>query len=181
MEGILATVAFTGIRGPKHALSLRHSFQDWQRDGRTVVAAVCYRIQQDGEVEFLLVRTRAGRWTFPKGGVDNDPTAADAAAREAYEEAGVLGRVEPSAFTLYLHSKSNRGTHPVHAHLCEVARVKAPDEPYRTPTWFSTEKAKRRLREDRQTPYADELERVIDHAVRRLTSDYIYHRLRQRV
>jgi 8-oxo-dGTP pyrophosphatase MutT (NUDIX family) len=133
-----------------------------------VVAAVCYRIQQDGLPEFLLVRTRAGRWTFPKGAVDGDPTAAAAAAREAYEEAGVLGRIESCAFTRYLHSKNDAGVHPVQAYLCEVARLKTPDEAYRRPTWFSPEKAKRRLRECRQIAYADELERVLDHAIRRL-------------
>ena len=57
---------------------------------RIHVAAVCYRLKDD-EPEFLLVRTRSGRWTFPKGGVDGDATNAEAAAREAYEEAGVKG------------------------------------------------------------------------------------------
>ncbi len=36
---------------------------------------------------------------------------------------------------------------------------------YRTPRWFSAEKAKRRLREDRPSRYAEELERVVDQAV----------------
>ncbi len=58
------------------------------------VAAVCYRVNRESEIEFLLVRTASGRWTFPKGGVDDDPTAAAAAAREAFEEAGVRGRIE---------------------------------------------------------------------------------------
>ena len=31
---------------------------------RIHVAAVCYRVKGD-EPEFLLVRTRGGRWTFP--------------------------------------------------------------------------------------------------------------------
>ena len=179
-EAILATVAFTGIPEPKQRLSSRNSFPQWRHAGRTVVAAVCYRIQPEGEVEFLLVRTRAGRWTFPKGGVDGDPTAAAAAAREAYEEAGVLGRVEPSPFTCYLHSKRERDAHAVHAHLCEVVSLQTPGEIYRMPTWFPAEKAKRRLREDRQLPYADELERVIDHAVRQLTGGHSHTRPRRR-
>jgi 8-oxo-dGTP pyrophosphatase MutT (NUDIX family) len=179
-EGIMATVAFTGIRESKQRFSVRNSFPQWHHSERTVVAAVCYRIQPEGEVEFLLVRTRAGRWTFPKGGVDGDRTAAAAAAREAHEEAGVLGRVEPSPFTCYLHSKREHDAHAVHAHLCEVVTVETPGEIYRTPTWFSAEKAKRRLREDRQVPYADELERVVEHAVRQLTSSHRPIRLRRR-
>jgi len=167
-EAILATVAVTGFRESKQSFSAKNSFRQWRPAGRTVVAAVCYRFQPEGEIEFLLVRTRAGRWTFPKGGVDGDPTAAAAAAREAYEEAGVLGRVEHTPFTCYLHSKREREAHSVHAHLCEVLSLQTPDEIYRTPTWFSADRAKRRLREDRQVPYAEELERVVDHAVRQL-------------
>src|SRR5271165_2413808 len=67
---------------------------------RVHVAAVCYRVR-GGELEFLLVRTRNGHWTFPKGRVDQDATNADAAAREAYEEAGVRGSVEPFPFICY--------------------------------------------------------------------------------
>src|ERR1017187_7231771 len=74
---------------------------------RIHVAAVCYRLKGD-EPEFLLVRTRGGRWTFPKGGVDSDATHAEAAAREAYEEAGVKGRIEHEPFHSYIHSKRYR-------------------------------------------------------------------------
>jgi 8-oxo-dGTP pyrophosphatase MutT (NUDIX family) len=137
-----------------------------------VVAAVCYRIQPNGELEFLLVRTRAGRWTFPKGGIDDDPSPAAAAAREAYEEAGVLGRVEHRAFIAYLHCKRECVTHPVRAHLCEVLHVRKPVEDYRAPTWFSVQKTKRRLRENRPPAYADELERVVEGAVRRLAASH---------
>ncbi len=176
----MATVAFTGIQEPKPSRSSSNSFPQRRDAGRTVVAAVCYRIQPAGEVEFLLVRTRAGRWTFPKGGVDGDPNQAATAAREAYEEAGVLGRVDPSPFTCYLHSKREREAHAVHAHLCKVMSLQTPEELYRTPTWFSAENAKRRLRQDRQHPYAEELARVVDHAVRQVTGSHDHTRPRRR-
>ncbi len=138
------------------------------------VAAVCYRVR-DGEIEFLLVKTRAGRWTFPKGRIEDDATRAAAAAREAYEEAGVHGHVEPLPFTTYLHSKAPhvRARHaevPVDAHLCEVRALVEPEEAYRTPTWFTAEKTKRRLHEARRPHYGAELERVVDHAVLRIAS-----------
>jgi 8-oxo-dGTP pyrophosphatase MutT (NUDIX family) len=142
----------------------------WQPAERAVVAAVCYRHRANGEIEFLLVRTRSGRWTFPKGGVDNDPSDAIAAAREAYEEAGVFGHVEPLAFTRYQHSKNGNHSHPVNAHLFRVLHLETPRENFRTPCWFSAEKAKRRLREERITSFADELDRVVDHAVRLVAS-----------
>ena len=43
------------------------------------VAAVCYRVRNDS-VEFLLVRTRGGRWIFPKGNAEPGLTHAQAAA-----------------------------------------------------------------------------------------------------
>ncbi len=166
MEKTLASLDFAKDRGLKR--SLRQELLYWRPSGRRVVAAVCYRRQATGEVEFLLVRTRAGRWTFPKGGVGSDPTDAIAAAREAREEAGVFGQVEPLAFTWYLHYKSESDTHTVNAHLCRVAHLENPLECFRTPRWFSAERAKRRLREERPGFYAEELERVVDQAVRRV-------------
>jgi 8-oxo-dGTP pyrophosphatase MutT (NUDIX family) len=135
------------------------------------VAAVCYRRGEDDEVEFLLVRTASGRWTFPKGGVDGDPSGAAAAAREAFEEAGVHGRIASSSFAWYRHSKRSCRGNPsprevaVEAYLCEVRRTVSPMEFDRDPTWFPVRKAKRRLSEARSPKYAQELERVVDSAV----------------
>lgn len=139
---------------------------------RVNVAAVCYRMR-DQEPEFLLVRTRNGSWTFPKGGVDRDATHADAAAREAYEEAGVRGSVEHVPFVSYRHRKqrslsSRRREVLVHAHLCKVERLHRPEEKYRNPTWFTAAKAKRRLKECRSSQYAAEVIKVIDRARERI-------------
>ncbi|ESR24561.1 NUDIX hydrolase [Lutibaculum baratangense] len=52
----------------------------------------------DGIPVFLLVTSRrSGRWIFPKGGIGSSLTAAQSAAREALEEAGVEGDVDVSA------------------------------------------------------------------------------------
>ena len=139
---------------------------------RVHVAAVCYRIR-DGELEFLLVRTKNGHWTFPKGGVDRDATHADAAAREAYEEAGVSGSVERAPFISYKHCKprwmsSRSRVIVVHAHLCEVRHLVPPAESYRDPQWFNVEKAKRRLQKFRTSEFAAEVVSVIDRATERL-------------
>lgn len=137
------------------------------------MAAVCYRIRNNN-IEFLLVRTRAGRWTFPKGRIDDDPSPAHAAAREAYEEAGVHGRVYQEPFTSYLHAKSTTlftGEHEVSAHLCHVFETSEAPESYRDPTWFSVEKSKRRLSEGRRRRHGRELERVVDTAVSLIAND----------
>ena len=141
-------------------------------ENRQLVAAVCFRILSTG-IEFLLVHTRRGRWTFPKGGVEPGLTHAQSAAIEAYEEAGVHGRIEEISFTRYKLRKTDsaveRKSHDlIHAHLCEVLRHEVPLEPYRDPTWFSSEKAKGRLAHGRSAENAAELARVIDRAVSRI-------------
>jgi ADP-ribose pyrophosphatase YjhB (NUDIX family) len=152
---------------------------------RQQVAAVCYRIRGRG-IEFLLVQTRGGRWIFPKGGVESGLTHAQSAALEAIEEAGVHGWMEEIPFARYFRWKpavptkdtaSAQSSQPalaVAAHLCEVSRLEAPQESKRNPTWFSAEKAKQRLLEDRAPEFGAELERVVDRAaarIRRLHGD----------
>jgi 8-oxo-dGTP pyrophosphatase MutT (NUDIX family) len=137
------------------------------------VAAVCFRIRSVG-IEFLLVQTRKERWIFPKGSAEPGLTHAQAAALEAFEEAGVHGRMEEISFTRYIQRKrrnlrrSAATELAVSAHLCEVLRLGPPQELNRNPTWFSPDKAKRRLREDRAPEYGAELARVIDRAVTRI-------------
>src|SRR6266852_3175241 len=85
------------------------------------VAAVCYRVR-GGNIEFLLVQTRKERWTFPKGSAMPGLTHAQAAALEAFEEAGVHGRMEEASFTRYIQPKRGhmrRVTElSVSVHLC---------------------------------------------------------------
>jgi len=134
--------------------------------GRKQVAAVCYRVQ-DGELEFLLVRTRKGRWIFPKGGVEPGLTFAESAALEAFEEAGAHGKIEEAPFTSYALKKLQKAESelmPVRAYLCEVTRTGPAQEMYRDPKWFSQAKAKQRLAEGRSQADASELSRVVDAA-----------------
>ena len=141
--------------------------------GREQVAAVCYRVR-DRKTEFLLVQTRGGRWTFPKGSAEPGLTHAQAAALEAFEEAGVHGRMEEASFARYVRCKRTTGRRTgtvefiVHAHLCEVLWLAAPQEANRNPSWFSPEKAKRRLCEDRKGTEGAEFARVVDRAVMRI-------------
>jgi 8-oxo-dGTP pyrophosphatase MutT (NUDIX family) len=133
--------------------------------GSQQAAAICFRIGTAG-IEFLLVRTGSGRWTFPKGAVESGLTLAQSAALEAFEEAGVHGRIEEAPFGRYLYRKRGakggaRRQLSVHAHLCQVRRLSRPKELHRKPTWFSVGKAKRRLQQDRAPDCAAELTRVL--------------------
>jgi len=125
-------------------------------------------------VEFLLVQTRKARWTFPKGGVEPGLTNAQTAALEAFEEAGVHGRMEEESFARYTrHKRSDLESKgktkiAVHAYLCEVSRLDPPQQAWRNPTWFSSKKAKQRLRQGRTPEDGTEFARVVDRALTRI-------------
>jgi 8-oxo-dGTP pyrophosphatase MutT (NUDIX family) len=138
------------------------------------VAAVCYR-NRGAAVEFLLVNTNGGnKWTFPKGCTDPRLSHSQAAEREAAEEAGALGTIEPRHFHLYIHSKGvfwqSGGVQEfvVKAFLMEVHQSRRADEPQRNPTWFNPEEARQKLAKGREVKYAREVEAVIDRALERI-------------
>ena len=137
------------------------------------VAAVCYR--RAGEsVEFKLIRTRGGqRWTFPKGHIDEGEEPSTAAAREALEEAGIRGRVEPEPFIVFPDEKRGRGGRPVEltiaAYLMLVESDTDAPEHGRDPAWFPAEQAKQRLAQNRRPRYQQACVRVIDKACERLS------------
>jgi hypothetical protein len=51
-----------------------------------------------------------------------------------------------------------------------VDRLVSPQENHRNPTWFNAEKARRRLRENREPEFAVEVIQVIDRAVSHIRS-----------
>jgi len=138
------------------------------------VAAVCYR-RVDLKVEFLLVHTNGGsKWTFPKGAPEPRLSHSQAAEREAKEEAGAFGVIEPRHFHIYVHSKGvfwqpgGVQEYVVKAFLMEVRQTRVPEEDYRNPTWFEVDKARVVLAKGREVKYAHELQAVIDRALEQL-------------
>jgi len=138
------------------------------------VAAICFR-RHGTDVEFLLVNTNGGnKWTFPKGSPEARLSHSQAAEREAAEEAGAHGTIEPRHFHLYIHSKGvfwqpgGVQEYVVKAFLMEVHEMRRPDEANRRPTWFTAEEARQKLAKGREVKYAHELEAVIDRALERI-------------
>jgi 8-oxo-dGTP pyrophosphatase MutT (NUDIX family) len=168
------SVISAGVRIHPPAKSVRLSQISKLRECEQV-AAVCYRVRR-GSIEFLLVQTRGSRrWIFPKGSAEPGLTHAQAAAIEAFEEAGVHGRIEEAAFLRYVcRGQRNRSVARagkavfVSAHLCEVRRLCNPKECNRNRTWFSVEDTKRRLREGRKDDDGEEFARVVQQAVVRI-------------
>jgi len=135
------------------------------------VAAVCYR-RQGPSLEFLLVNTNGGgKWTFPKGDPEPSMSHSQAAEREAWEEAGVRGHIEPRHFHLYIHSKGVFWKPPgvrefvIKAFLMEVEQTEPAQEPERNPTWFGADDARKILAKGREVKYAREMQAVIDRAI----------------
>jgi 8-oxo-dGTP pyrophosphatase MutT (NUDIX family) len=134
------------------------------------VAAVCHRLRE-GKPEFLLVRTRSGEsWTFPKGHVEPGESAAAAAAREAHEEAGVSGRLDPEPLGVYLYPgwPVGAGEVRVEAYLLEVLAQEEPPEHARTPVWLTPSEAEEQLAVGRAPRHAAEHERIVEAALERL-------------
>jgi len=57
-------------------------------------------------IEVLLVTSRdTGRWIIPKGWLEKGTKPYDMAAREAFEEAGVIGKVQKEPIGSYTYTK----------------------------------------------------------------------------
>jgi 8-oxo-dGTP pyrophosphatase MutT (NUDIX family) len=68
--------------------------------------ALPYRFNQDAALEVLLVTTRGTRrWIIPKGWPIKGLRPAKSAAREAFEEAGVTGRISAKPVGLFTYDK----------------------------------------------------------------------------
>lgn len=79
------------------------------REPRTQYAALPWRRRDDGAVEILLITSReTKRWVIPKGWPMKDKLPEDAAAQEAYEEAGIVGKPGHKTLGVYHYDKRLR-------------------------------------------------------------------------
>ena len=63
-----------------------------------------------GDLEILLITSReTGRWVVPKGWPMRGHSEAESAAQEAYEEAGIRGRIAEQPMGYYDYNKRLRG------------------------------------------------------------------------
>ncbi|BDW86044.1 NTP pyrophosphohydrolase [Roseicyclus marinus] len=77
-----------------------------KRETRTQFAVLPYRIKKKGGVEVMLMSSLdSGRWIIPKGWPMDGMRPSEAAAQEAWEEAGLRGRVHDTVLGLYSYSK----------------------------------------------------------------------------
>jgi 8-oxo-dGTP pyrophosphatase MutT (NUDIX family) len=100
------------------------SRNDSQAEKPTQSAALPYRMR-GSVLEVLLVTPRGGEgWIIPKGKVAARLGPARSARREAEEEAGVHGEIDPAPFDHYRHGGGDDGP-LVAVHLMRVTREMA--------------------------------------------------------
>ena len=74
------------------------------REPRAQFAALPWRRNADGEVEVLMITSRdTRRWVIPKGWPIKGIKSPKSAAQEAFEEAGVIGKVRKSPVGAYAY------------------------------------------------------------------------------
>jgi 8-oxo-dGTP pyrophosphatase MutT (NUDIX family) len=123
-----------------------------KRDVRTQFGALCYRVRQD-KVQVLLITSRGtGRWIVPKGWPIDGSTPSEAALQEAWEEAGVQGKVMGNSLGIYSYDKQDDGTRlpcVVAVFPIKVKRLKSkyPEAEQRDRKWVSAKKAAAMLEE----------------------------------
>ena len=79
--------------------------EDGKRGVRTQFGALCWRKRADDIQVLLVTSRRRKRWIIPKGWPQDNATPAKAAMTEAWEEAGVEGKVKPVCLGIYSYNK----------------------------------------------------------------------------
>ena len=111
-------------------------------------AVIPYRIIH-AETEILLITSRRGkRWIIPKGVIDPGTSAGESAAKEAYEEAGIRGRLSDAPVGEYRYEKWG-GICTVKVFLLEVQSVLDtwPEASTRQRQWLTVTDAARLIKE----------------------------------
>ena len=112
------------------------------------IAALPYRTEADGSLSVLLITSReTRRWVLPKGNLIKGLAAHEAAAHEAYEEAGVSGVPCPTAIGFYRYAK-RRGNGVLRTMTVDVFPLAVteqaadwPEHDERDTRWFSPSEA----------------------------------------
>lgn len=110
-------------------------------------AALCYRTTGH-QLEILLITSRnTRRWIIPKGWAIKNLSGSGSAAREAYEEAGAIGRIGTDPIGTYNYRKRLRGGFPIQCNVrvyaMEIERLEEsyPEFGQRQRQWFVRDEA----------------------------------------
>lgn len=86
--------------------ALKPSSREPDREPRVQFAALPWRRNASGAVEVLLITSReTRRWVIPKGWPIMSRSSAKSAAQEAFEEAGVVGKIAKAPIGVFAYDK----------------------------------------------------------------------------
>ncbi len=110
-------------------------------------AAIPYRLRSKGLEIALITSLRSRRWVFPKGHIEPGEAGYESAVREAHEEAGLLGEVDPRPVGRYRYQKRGE-LHEVVVYLLRVTRELSSwtEDDVRNRKWMGLRSASSRLR-----------------------------------
>ena len=120
---------------------------------RRQVAALPLRRSKNGALEVLLITSRdTGRWIVPKGWPSKGLKDHKMAAREAEEEAGVVGKITPDPAGTFVYLKRLTAKSVEVEVSLFVLRVRREmdrwrEKKSRTRRWFGLKEAARRVQE----------------------------------
>lgn len=126
--------------------------QGGKTDVRTQFAALCFRFN-GADLEICIVTSRKSkRWILPKGWPMHNQTPAQAAATEAWEEAGVRGQAIDHCLGAYSYTKPlSKNPTPVVVMIYPVAVKEVsdcwPEQHDRKRKWVVQRKAAKKLQE----------------------------------
>jgi len=116
-------------------------------------AAIPFRVEPQGLRVLLITSRQSGRWVVPKGNIEKGFTPAQAAEREAYEEAGIKGLISQAPLGVYSYGK-RMGSGRVREAVVEVFALevikqlkKWPEQAEREFAWMTAEAAALRVQE----------------------------------
>lgn len=133
---------------PKTSANLT-ALLDLIRPSFVQTAALCWRNGTDGPEVLLIKGRRRKQWIIPKGWPMKNKSLAEAAAIEAWEEAGVKGHVSPEPVGKFSYTKIKQSGLPVQCtpqvYLLEVTQVHDdyPEAKHRTRRWFPLPEARK--------------------------------------
>jgi len=114
--------------------------------------ALPWRLKRREKPEVLLVTgRRSGRWMIPKGWPVAGKSMADSAAQEAFEEAGIKGKIEKTPIGTFRHVKQHilfgRLEVDIIVHPLAVERELGdwPERGERNRKWFRLDEAAKRV------------------------------------
>jgi 8-oxo-dGTP pyrophosphatase MutT (NUDIX family) len=118
------------------------------------IAALPYRKHGEG-IEVLLITSReTRRWVIPKGWPMRNLTDRNAAKQEAFEEAGIEGKMGKKSMGSFTYSKRMKSGRmqvvQVTVYAMEVSRLldKWPEQNQRKRRWFAMKEAIERVNEE---------------------------------